>query len=614
MGPPNEPATPSIRGEAPKNSRGSFLGELASALSLMGLWSFGLTLIIAVFDAVLPLAIAVSLRRITDSLVKAMAGSAVEPFGSVLALVILVGVLTIAQSCASIVGKHIRTVLHGRNQHRFVSRILYKTMRLPFSFFEKPDDLNSLQYVLGTGSASATNLVNSATIALTGVLTAAGFVAILAELSWWLPLVIVVSAAPGSVLSVLVSRRRTEIDRSRVVRMRRQSYWSSLLTTGRNLMEIRAHGVGGWIIRRHNDLHAASISENSKVSLYGAAVGILTTILTSGAYILVWIICLRKMYSDVPITVGQILLYSQAASRIQTYLASLAPILGSVVEDAKRVSAYSQFVQLPEFESEHSKNTELATAPDLSTSSIVFEDVSFAYPGSTTMALDCVSLSIEPGQHVAIIGPNGSGKTTLLKLLLRLYDVTTGSIRIDGRDLREFDPQSIRSQISVLFQDFGRYAMTVRENVSISDLSRAADDSALSSAMKWGAATAFVSNLPNGIDTSLTRDYDDASVDLSNGQWKRIGLARMAFKRAPVVVMDEPTAWLDSDTTQEITERMLATHDGRTRLVVSHEQSVVRAADTVFVLHQGRLVAFHSPTAPESSGSICATNDGIDAE
>jgi len=213
---------------------------------------------------------------------------------------------------------------------------------------------------------------------------------------------------------------------------------------------------------------------------------------------------------------------------------------------------------------------------------IRFRDVTFAYPGGTPV-LDRFDLTIAAGTSLAIVGQNGAGKTTLAKLLCRLYDPQSGSIEIDGVDLREFDLASWRQRVTAVFQDFIRFELPLRDNVAPGG----APDAVVTAALDAAGASSLAS-----LDTVLARGYD-GGIDLSGGQWQRIALARALAAvslGAGLVLLDEPTAQLDVRGESEIFDRVLAATRRRTTILISHRFSTVRHADRICVLEHGRVV------------------------
>jgi ATP-binding cassette subfamily B protein len=219
-----------------------------------------------------------------------------------------------------------------------------------------------------------------------------------------------------------------------------------------------------------------------------------------------------------------------------------------------------------------------------------FENVTFCYPGAEAPALRDVSLQIEPGRSLALVGENGSGKTTLIKLLTRLYRPSAGRIWLDGRDLEDWEPEVLRRRIGVIFQDFARYQLLVGENVGAGDVRAFLDEARWAEAAAKGMATPFIQELPAGFHTQLGRWFKDGR-ELSAGQWQKIALSR-AFMRteADILVLDEPTSAIDAAAEASVFEHFRSLTRGRIAILISHRFSTVRMADQIVVLDEGRIV------------------------
>jgi ATP-binding cassette subfamily B protein len=221
---------------------------------------------------------------------------------------------------------------------------------------------------------------------------------------------------------------------------------------------------------------------------------------------------------------------------------------------------------------------------------IVFEHVTFSYPGASAPALVDINLTLAPGKSVGVVGRNGSGKTTLIKLLAGLYPVEHGRILFEGRNIDDWDPGALRRRIGVIFQDFNRYQLQVGENIGVGDEANLGDAERWSAAAKLGRAAEFIDTLPDKYHTQLGRWFHDGQ-ELSGGQWQRIALSR-AFMRedADILVLDEPTAAMDAETEAEIFEHFRAMTEAKIVILISHRFSTVRQADQIVVMDRGKII------------------------
>jgi ATP-binding cassette subfamily B protein len=220
---------------------------------------------------------------------------------------------------------------------------------------------------------------------------------------------------------------------------------------------------------------------------------------------------------------------------------------------------------------------------------IVFERVNFRYPTGHGPALEDISLQVPPGKLVAFVGENGSGKTTLIKLLCRLYDPTSGSIRIDGIDLRQLTTTSLRREISVIFQDHVHYCLTARQNIWLGDITLDQKDKSVIEAARQARADEFIQGLPRGYETVLGHWFGEEG-ELSIGEWQRVALARTFLRRGQIIILDEPTSWMDARAEYDVFRSLQKMLNGRTAILISHRFSTVRMADLIYVLVRGRII------------------------
>ncbi|HUL03330.1 MAG TPA: ABC transporter ATP-binding protein [Gemmatimonadales bacterium] len=217
-----------------------------------------------------------------------------------------------------------------------------------------------------------------------------------------------------------------------------------------------------------------------------------------------------------------------------------------------------------------------------------FQDVGFRYPGSERWAVRHLSFTFEPGERIALVGENGAGKTTLVKLLARLYDPDEGRILLDGVDLRDYELESLRANIGVIFQDFVRYDFVLKENIGVSQVEALNDDARVREAARRSLADSVAGRLERGYDQMLGRRFD-GGVDLSGGEWQKVALGRAYMRDAQVLILDEPTAALDARAEYEVFLRFAELTRGRMAVLISHRFSTVRMADRILVLQGGEL-------------------------
>jgi len=218
---------------------------------------------------------------------------------------------------------------------------------------------------------------------------------------------------------------------------------------------------------------------------------------------------------------------------------------------------------------------------------IEFKNVSFTYPGKKELVLKNINLTIKKGENVAFVGQNGAGKTTLIKLLLRFYDPDTGEILIDGINLRKIDLNFWYKKIAVLFQDFAKYYLSLKENIFFGDIKKV-DDKLIKEAIKKVKADELL-NLKNGLNQILGRWFEDGQ-EISIGQWQKVAIARALYRDAKILILDEPTSNIDPQAEEEIFENLIDVYQRKTLIFISHRFSTVRKADKIYVLDKGKII------------------------
>ncbi|HRR17422.1 MAG TPA: ABC transporter ATP-binding protein, partial [Bacteroidales bacterium] len=219
---------------------------------------------------------------------------------------------------------------------------------------------------------------------------------------------------------------------------------------------------------------------------------------------------------------------------------------------------------------------------------IRFENVTFTYPGNNSPALKDVNLTLKKGEIVALVGSNGSGKSTLVRILCRLYDPDSGAVFFDGKNIRNFKPEEYRKQFSVLFQDFMLYNLSAGENILLGNIEAGRQEERMKLAAMSAGIHSLIESLPGGYDTQIGPLFDE-SRELSWGEWQKIALARTIYRDASVMILDEPSSAIDSESEYEIFSRFREIVKGQTVLLISHRFTSVRLADRVVVLEGGRI-------------------------
>jgi subfamily B ATP-binding cassette protein MsbA len=286
---------------------------------------------------------------------------------------------------------------------------------------------------------------------------------------------------------------------------------------------------------------------------------------------------------------GLIIVGTLTVGSLTVFLAYLAKFFKPVQDLAKMTNAVAQtHVALERIQSILDIDLSTQERPDARdpqpfTGAIAFEHVAFAYAPDSPILQD-VTFSIPPGQFVGVVGATGSGKSTIVSLIPRFYDPTAGRILIDGHDIREYTLRGLRRHIGFVLQETVLFRGTVRENIAYGR--HRATEAQILAAAQLANADEFIVNMPGGYDAPI----GERGLTLSGGQRQRIGIARAFIRNAPILILDEPTASLDSEAEQLVMQGLDRLMKGRTVVMITHRLSTIRGADTILVLHEGIVV------------------------
>jgi ABC-type multidrug transport system fused ATPase/permease subunit len=316
----------------------------------------------------------------------------------------------------------------------------------------------------------------------------------------------------------------------------------------------------------------------------GANMSMLTGLVTGTALALAYLFVASRGVGG-SISPGGVVLVIGAFASVSGTLANISSTFVAVDQHTTFLDDYFSFLAIPPL---LPVPADPRAAPRTPISGIDFDDVTFSYPGGTEPAVAGLSLRIKPGELLALVGDNGAGKSTLVKLLLRFYDVSKGTVRIGGVDVRDIDPEDLRNRIGVLFQDYATYELSVRENVVMGRPDGTPDDRKVLQALKDSRSEWLVNKMPKGLDSKVGRLFEGGH-DLSGGEWQRLALARIMYRNADIWILDEPTSSLDPEAEAAIFAELKESLRGRIGIVISHRFSTVRIADRIAVVEGGHI-------------------------
>ncbi len=409
------------------------------------------------------------------------------------------------------------------------------------------------------------------------------------QLAPFAPLLVLAAAIPVFIAESRFSGYAFRIFSWRTPETREQAYYESVIAREDHAKEVKLFGLGPVFLKRYREIFERHYAEDAKRtvrhSIIGYLLGLGSELAFYGTY--AWV-ALRTARGE--LTFGDMTMFMLVFRDAQK---AMGGVLGQVQADYDNLLYVSELFEFLDTTPTRAVSGTAIDGPRPE-DGLRFEEVEFSYPGAKEATLRGVTLHVPPGHKLALVGENGAGKTTLIKLLTGLYRPSGGRITLDGRELSEWDPDTLRRRIGVIFQDYVRYQLVVGENIGVGDVGALDDEERWKDAAQKGLADELIESLPDGYRTQLGKWFADGR-ELSGGQWQKIALSRAFMRRdADILVLDEPTASMDAAAETRIFERFQALAEDRMAILISHRFSTVRMADTIAVVQEGKITELGS--------------------
>ena len=459
-----------------------------------------------------------------------------------------------------------------------------KSVSVDLEYYENPEYLDTLHRAQEEGPFRPTQILEGLTRVGQSGISLVAIAGLLFVFHWSIPIILIAAAVPGVLVRIRYSGKMYQWQKQHTQTERKSRYYNWILTGDAHAKEVRLFGLADVFIQRfsrlRDTLRSEKLSMIKKRSGADLAAQSLATFLVFATF---GVIAKRAVTGS--ITLGDMVMFFGA---FQRGLGNMKDLLGGVADlynDSLFITNLYAFLDLTPTVK---PSPEPVSVPIPIKEGIEFDNVCFRYPAGREDVLKDVSFSIAPGEVIALVGDNGSGKTTLIKLLCRLYDPTSGSIRIDNTNLKAFDKTSLQSQMSVIFQDYVKYFLPARENIWFGNVACSRDSDNIIDAARKADAHEMITDLPEGYDTMLGKWFEKGE-ELSMGQWQKIALARAFFRNAQLIILDEPASSLDVKTEYDIFNQFYRLIQEKSAILISHRLSTVRMADRILLLKHGRI-------------------------
>ncbi len=497
----------------------------------------------------------------------------------------LLSLVLVSTEVLQSLGTWLRTVQSELIQDHLSHLIQSKSTSLDYGFFESAEYHDRLNRVQQDASSRSQSLIEHSGSLVQNSLTLISMAGILIPYGLWLPVVLLISTLPAFYALIRQNRRYHDWWKHSTPRRRMAQYYEILLTQDWPAAELRIFQLGEHLQQAYQTLRQQLRRERIQLIQQQSVMQVMAggMALLAGGGSITWM-GMRVLRGEG--TLGDLALFYQAFQRGQSMMRSLLGNMGQIYNS-------SLFLEnLYDFLDTQPQLTDPATPlspPQELREGIRFQGITFRYPDSERLILDNFHLTIPAGQIVAIVGSNGAGKSTLVKLLCRLYDPEAGSIQIDSCDIRDFAVSDLRRLITVLFQHPVPYQATVAENIAYGDLAAHPTLERIQAAAIEAGAGEVVARLPQGYQNRLGKWFAQGT-ELSGGEWQRIALARAFLRQAPIIVLDEPTSFMDLWSESDWLRRFRKLARGRTALIITHRFSLAMQADVIHIMQAGQIV------------------------
>ncbi|WP_245583422.1 ABC transporter ATP-binding protein [Salinimicrobium terrae] len=401
----------------------------------------------------------------------------------------------------------------------------------------------------------------------------------------WLIILLVVSIIPTMINEVKFSGTSYSLARSWTQERRELDYLRYAGASDVTAKEVKLFGLSEYLAHRFKDLSDKYYVQSKKLAKQRAGWGSFFNMIGTTAYYAAYVLIVFRTVAGI-FSLGDLTFLAGSFNRLRQKLQGFFTRFTAITESALYLQDYFEFLDLSYVERTSEGKHPL---PGTIRKGFQFINVGFQYPKSERWVVRNINFELKAGEKLAFVGENGAGKTTLIKLLLQFYEPTEGEILLDDIPIKDYDRTAYQQYFGVIFQDFVKFELTLRENIAMGEITEIEDQARIEGAASKSLADQVVTELPFGYDQQLGKRFKQGK-DLSGGQWQKIAIARAYMKNAEVLILDEPTSALDARAETEAFDRFIKLTAGKTAVIISHRFSTVRIADRIMVLKNGAVL------------------------
>ena len=606
MGPPPGEASEKNRVPKPKNigEVPSFVAQVTKNFFSRLFYIFGLVwqtrpwilfalLFIAIIQGIMPVVkslVAAGIINELTAIFVALEKGTDASFDATMRLLIIQFALIFLTSIISNVEMMVTRISGELVVNHVNTKIMKKAKTIDIASFDRPEFYEKLENASREAGSRPIMILRSTFQIMSTVISMVSYIVILWAISPAAPWLIIALSLPSAIITFSYRKKNFNYMRRNSKSRRELSYYSGLTTNKDMAKELRIFGLYDHFTEKYTDVFKKYFKGLKGLFIKEGVLNISVSIVSAVVNCFLFLYIAGQVFAG-NIEVGDYSLYTGALNSVSGGITTFIATMSSIYEGTLFIDNLITFM-----------DEEQTVAPILTEECpeprkvkhrtghrIELQNVSFRYPGTERFVIKDFSAVLEPGDTVVLVGLNGAGKTTLIKLITRLYDPTEGRILLDGHDIREYDLKELYSLYGIIFQDFGKYAVSVRDNITFSRIGDPVDENAVLEAAEKSSSTQFIAKLPNEYNTSLTRVFEKDGIELSIGQWQKLSIARAFYSDSDILILDEPTASLDAIAEQEIYNQFDTLRKDKTTIFVSHRLSSATVADKILVIDGGVL-------------------------
>ena len=472
--------------------------------------------------------------------------------------------------------------IYKKAEYLYESNIANKLTELPLAVIDSSkgkDMIDDVRFTKHTAIYTTYRIVQIVSLFYTFLIA---FITVL-NFHVWFSLLFLILTVPGVILSAIFDRKAENLRRKKAPDVRKFCYYRWMLTDAWPAKDVRMYDLTEPIKSRYDEEKVQYLSANKKLDKKKLLSLLFAEMLRRGGEIAFTVFVVHQAIAG-QISIGDVALYvGLALTMSNAFHNMVSHLVMGYVRTTQIMERLFAFLAIKTTIRSFSRSLE-------GFESLAFENVYFKYPHTEKYVLSGVSFRMNKGDKLSIVGVNGSGKSTIVKLMLGLYEIESGQILINGYPMTDYDIKDVRKLFSALFQSFVQYPLTLRENIALSDLDRMNNDDEIETALKQsGVQEELEPKLQNGLDSFMTRKFDDKGTALSKGQWQKIALSRAYFKNSSIIIFDEPSAALDAEAEDRIFRNFESISEGKSGIMISHRISSARISNKIIVLDGGKI-------------------------